>query len=621
MSIRIGSLKDSFNATVKNEEIFRSLYDDAPLGYHSLDENGHYIIVNDTFANMLGMSKSEMVGKHFSDFMTDESSVNMSGKFKAFKERGSVDVIFEMRHRKGHTIPVRFMGKIAYKSDGEFKQTHCILMDISNEVEYQKGIIQSKERLEDIINLTAEGIYTLDKEGNCLSINQKALELLEYDSEEAIIGKNMHKLIHHSKPNGEVIELNDCAASEAQLNGRSIVKSKENFWKNNGLSFEVSYNSSPIISNGELLGSLVSFRDNTINTNIVNSLVNMSYHDTLTGVFNRRYYEEEIKNIDVEKNYPLSIIVSDINGLKLVNDAFGHYAGDKLLISATEVFTHHARNNDFIARLGGDEFAIIMPNTNHKEVENRVKDMIESCKNYNVKAVKLSVSFGFKTKVDSSVAFDEVYKSAEDSMYRMKLLDVPSMRSNTIDTIIRTLYETDQYSEEHSRSVSKICEAIAIKHHLPFQQINEIKMAGVLHDIGKIVISKKIINKNGELTKKEYDEIKSHSEIGFRILNSSTELRQLSTTVLSHHEHWDGKGYPQNLKGEQIPLLSRIISVADAFDAMTSDRTYREKISPSNAILEINRCSGTQFDPKVVKTFTENFDAILELSKTKIYEQ
>jgi diguanylate cyclase (GGDEF)-like protein/PAS domain S-box-containing protein len=386
---------------------------------------------------------------------------------------------------------------------------------------------------------------------------------------------------------------------------------------------DVEVHSGSIMREGKkMLFSIIN--DITERSQAEKTIKHLAYFDSLTALPNRKMFSDKLNHAIFkakENNLKFALLYIDLDYFKDVNDSFGHLIGDQLLIKVAERLKKNLRKDSKIFRLGGDEFAIIMPNTNHKEVENRVKDMIESCKNYNVKAVKLSVSFGFKTKVDSSVAFDEVYKSAEDSMYRMKLLDVPSMRSNTIDTIIRTLYETDQYSEEHSRSVSKICEAIAIKHHLPFQQINEIKMAGVLHDIGKIVISKKIINKNGELTKKEYDEIKSHSEIGFRILNSSTELRQLSTTVLSHHEHWDGKGYPQNLKGEQIPLLSRIISVADAFDAMTSDRTYREKISPSNAILEINRCSGTQFDPKVVKTFTENFDAILELSKTKIYEQ
>ena len=619
-SKEIDGLKAAFKETEKNADIFRALYDDAPLGYQSLDESGHFLIVNETYARLLGYEKEEMIGKFFGSFMSENSKTEINENFKAFKERGSVDVIFEMIHKSGHLIPVRFLGKIAYKGDGNFKQTHCILMDISNEVEYQKGIIESRERLENILDLTGEGVYTIDSNGICISINDRAIQLLGYSNRAEFIGKNMHSLIHHSRIDGEEYKEEDCPSRITMESGNDSANLRNIFWKKNGKWIEVVLSTYPLIFDEDVIGATVTFRDKTSSDNIVRSLVDMSYHDTLTGVFNRRYFEEEIKNIDIPKNYPLSIIVADINGLKLVNDAFGHLSGDQLLIHATEVFIHHAKKRDFIARIGGDEFIMVMPNTDQQEAENRVLALIESAKRYYVKSVQLSVSYGVKAKISSFEDFNEIYKSAEDEMYRMKLLDVPSMRSNTIDTIIRTLYEKDVYSETHSRNVSKLSEVIAQKYKLSFQQINEIRMAGILHDIGKIVITKDIISKNGKLTPQEYEEVKKHPEIGFRILNSSNELRQLSEIVLSHHEYWDGSGYPRGLAGEQIPILSRIISVADAFDAMTTERTYRKEISYTEAIEELKRCSGSQFDPNVVKIFETHFDDIIKLSQSKVYD-
>lgn len=612
MSTQIQNLKSSYQEVEKNAEIFKALYDDAPLGYQSLDENGCFVIVNDTYAKLLGYRKEEMIGKFFGDFMSEESTKNVNSSFSAFKERGSVDVIFEMIHKNGNIIPVRFLGKIAYKNGGEFKQTHCILMDVSNEVEYQKGIIESKQKLENIVELTSEGVFTIDRDGLCTGVNFKALEFFGLKNETEILGKDVHELYHFSDYLGSAISKDDCSVFKSMNEGVPSLYETEIFTKASGIKFDAVVNVTPLKTNNVVTGAMVTFRDKDVSSNIVNSLVNLTYHDTLTGLFNRRYFEEEIKNINRDINYPLSIVIADINGLKLINDAFGHYAGDKLLLSATEVFVHASRNNDFIARIGGDEFIIVMPNTSLEEAEDRVLEMSKACKDYSVKSVTLSISFGVNT-IDSILDdFDSVYKAAEDSMYRMKLLDVPSMRSNTIDTIVRALYEKDQYSEEHSRGVSVLSQEIASRMNLSYQQINDTRMAGLLHDIGKIAIESKILNKNDKLTNKEYEDVKQHSEIGYRILNSSNDLRHLSEIILSHHEWWNGSGYPNGIQADEIPVISRIITVADAFDAMTTERTYRKRLSNEEALVELEQCSGIQFDPKVVKVFKKNFTDIIK---------
>ena len=333
-------------------------------------------------------------------------------------------------------------------------------------------------------------------------------------------------------------------------------------------------------------------------------------HDSLTGLYNRRYYAEIINNFDIEENYPLTIVMSDINGLKLINDAFGHSAGDKLLVSAAKAITKACRENDIISRIGGDEFVILMPNTTGTEAEKVIDKINKAAKKITVESLELSISFGFSTKNETHKNIHETHRTAEDQMYRVKLLEIPSMRSGAIETILKTLYEKDEKSEIHSRAVSEISEKLAIANEMNRQEVNEVKTAGLLHDIGKIIIPISILTKEGLLSSEEYNLIKGHPEIGFRILNSTQDMRNISTIVLNHHERWDGLGYPRGIKAEDIPLQSRIISIADAFDAMTSARTYRDTFSNEQALNEIIKNAGTQFDAQLVKIFEEHFAVI-----------
>lgn len=337
----------------------------------------------------------------------------------------------------------------------------------------------------------------------------------------------------------------------------------------------------------------------------------LSYHDSLTGLFNRRYYEENLMKLDKTENYPLTIVMSDINGLKLINDAFGHNAGDKLLISAADLILNSCRKTDIVARIGGDEFIIAMPKTSGKEAEAVIEIINRKAKEIKVESIELSISFGFETKINSGEDIQDVYRSAEDLMYRVKLNEIPSMRSGAIETILNTLYEKDENSEIHSRTVSEISEKLAVAYGLSRQEVNEVKTAGLLHDIGKIIIPISIITKEGKLSAEEYELIKGHPEIGFRILNSTHDMRHISDIVLSHHERWDGNGYPRGIEMEEIPLQSRIIAIADSFDAMTSKRTYRETFTNKEAVQEIMDNAGTQFDPFLSKVFVENFNTIV----------
>ena len=331
----------------------------------------------------------------------------------------------------------------------------------------------------------------------------------------------------------------------------------------------------------------------------------LSFHDPLTGLYNRRYFEEQLKVLDQEFNYPLVITMADINGLKLINDSFGHAAGDEYIRKAAAVLMNNTRSHDIICRLGGDEFVIFSPGTGEKEIKKMISSMSDMAKAQAVNKIMLSISFGYSIKCSSDESITEVLKKAEDFMYRKKLMESPSMRGKTIYTIMAALHEKNFREEQHSLRVSELCEKMGEALELQEDDIKELKTVGLLHDIGKVAIEEGILNKNGKLDVDEWGEIKKHPEIGYRILSTVNELSEMADYVLAHHERWDGSGYPKGLKGKEIPIQSRIIAIADAYDAMISERSYRHALSKEIAISELLKGAGTQFCKEYVSIFID----------------
>ncbi len=351
-------------------------------------------------------------------------------------------------------------------------------------------------------------------------------------------------------------------------------------------------------------------RDVTQSKEHLERIEHLSFHDQLTGLYNRRFYEEELMRLDTERNLPISLIMLDVNGLKLTNDAFGHIAGDALLKSVALVLEEVCRADDIIARIGGDEFVVLLPNTSNEETKNIVDRIQSESKKYVVESVPLSISIGWETKLVASETMTDVFIKAEDHMYRKKLVESQSMRNKTIKVILETLNRKNEREKIHSEKVSAICEKIGKHLKMTEVEINELRIAALMHDIGKIGISEAVLNKDGALTEAEYVEVMKHPEIGYQILKSVDAYSNLAEYALSHHERWDGSGYPKGTRGEDIPRISRIISVADAFEAMVSDRPYRGAITREEATLELETHAGTQFDPAVVEAFLKISDTI-----------
>jgi len=335
------------------------------------------------------------------------------------------------------------------------------------------------------------------------------------------------------------------------------------------------------------------------------NIIRLSYYDHLTGIYNRRFFEEELKRLDVERNLPLTIVMGDVNGLKIINDSFGHDFGDSLLIKTVEAIKKGCRQDEIIARIGGDEFVILLPKTDEETSEKIVKRIHKFIAEEKIGNLELSISFGFSTKHTITETISDTFKNAENQMYRHKLSDRSSARNKTISLIMNTLFEKNKREAIHSHRVSEICRDIATAMGFTKESIEQIASTGLIHDIGKVGIPEGILNSTKRLTDDEWRQVKEHPEIGYRILSSSLEFAEIAEDVLEHHERWDGKGYPRGLSGKNISLNARIICLADSYDEMVSERPYKLMMTKHEAIEEIRYYSGKKFDPEIAQIFIE----------------
>ena len=331
-----------------------------------------------------------------------------------------------------------------------------------------------------------------------------------------------------------------------------------------------------------------------------------SFHDRLTGLYNRNFFETELRRLDSNSKKPsIGIIMLDLNGLKLVNDTYGHQTGDEMLKLTARIIEDTCRKEDIVARWGGDEFVILFPETDEDALEDIGKRIRNNINERQIKDIPLSAALGCGIRRNETQNVDGILHEAEDNMYKQKLTETHSQKNSIVLSFLKILSEKSHETEEHTKRMSVLALKFAERLGLPESELDRLKLLINLHDIGKINIPEKILNKEGPLTEEEWDIIKKHPEIGYRIASATEDFAHVAIDILAHHEHWDGKGYPKGLKGEEIPLLSRIGAIVDAYDVMLNGRPYRKAKSKQEIIEEFERCSGKQFDPELCEHFLD----------------
>lgn len=575
------------------------LLDAIPCSIWIIGLDGQFKFVNNHLAVSLNKSKKGIVEKTVFDIYGQELGREYWGNYELVKKLGRGNLFkgyFNDIFLKCYISPMK-------NSSNEIIGFLGILDEVTEEKKYEEEIINQKNLLATLIDTIPDSIFYKDLEGTYLNCN-KAFARDFYDAtKDNVVGKvdsdltiNLDIINNIKKTDKLVINTKE----------KEIVKLK--IEKNNKVNYMECIKTPILDNNGKVNGIVGIARNITSKVLSEKELKRKSFTDKLTGVYNRTYFDEKINQLNKEKYLPLSLIMGDVDGLKVINDTVGHLKGDELLIEVADVLKQVCDNDNIIVRWGGDEFIILLPNTNHKKVNKICEKIKDECKIQPYSYVPLSISLGYATKNDMNTNIDDILKKAEEMAYKDKLTKLGENKENILYDLTNSLKEKSLETYKHTSRMEYFVKPMAQRLKLTKKDTKKLELLATFHDIGKISIPDEILSKPGRLSDKEMDIMRSHSDNGYRISRAIPEISDIAKEVLFHHERWDGKGYPLGLSDESIPYLARIISVIDSYEAMTSTRSYKTKMSHKEACEELKYCSASQFDPAVVDAFLAEFE-------------
>ncbi len=479
------------------------------------------------------------------------------------------------------------------------------LMEYQSKLEDKNNLLLENEKtLNDTVNYVNAIIgalpimmFIFDRDGHCVELHGNTP--FSDRPKEFYEGKHYLDLINDNNQNlDSVYEFLDAVKTIDYSDG--VVQKEITLYINGNLEY---FEHHITLCGNDVIISLCKRMTDTVNH--IQDMKYLSEFDELTGLYNSRYFIDVVKKHVEECNLPISIIVCDINGLKAINDKYGFEEGDKILVDFTKILNEIDVENKTVSRVAGDEFAVILPNTTKVAAEKIIEDICELCISNKVSNIPFSIGYGVDTALTENDSLLHLIKSVEELLYKQKVYTSNGKKDNSISLINNVLLAKNQREQLHSNRVSELCSEMAKALGWSQLEQNKMKTAGLLHDIGKIGIPEALLNKPGKLTDEEYKVLSTHPEIGYRILQSFENMKDLSEYAYSHHEKWDGTGYPRGLKGDEIPIEARMIAIADTYDAMTSARSYREGLPKAYVIAELINCKNTQFDPALVDLFIE----------------
>lgn len=556
------------------------------VAYQDLQNN--ILWANTAAARSVNLDAKELIGKKCyeiwqnSDVPCNKCPIITS--IKTGKSCSAIIISKDGKHWQICSCPV-------FDKNNKMKGVMEITTNITNSVKDRLAIEKSEQDYKSLFENSLDGIYITTPAGKYVDLNTALVKMLGYNSKEELISLEVPKKIYLCEKD-----------RPGPLDRNKIFQTK--LLKKDGYVIDVEISSRVIYENDKPKFYQGIVRDITERKKLEAKLNYLSFHDCLTGFYNRAYFEEEVKRLNTKRQFPLTFIFGDINNLKLINDTFGHKRGDKLIKDCSRSLRKYFRKEDIIARWGGDEFAMVLPRTKREDAEKIIKRIELYCrKNYYLQKVPVSISFGIKTVENSVDDINSILKEAENNMYMKKIKDKKEVLNIFISTLEKDLYEKGLENRENISAATELAVKLGRSLKLPENKLNDLSILVSVHDIGKVAINKGISLKRGKLNKRELEEIKRHPEISYNILKAHPVLHIIAEDALSHHEWWDGSGYPQGIKGEDIPILSRIFSMVNAYIAMITGDTCKEAISQEEAVKELKRASGSQFEPLIVKKF------------------
>jgi diguanylate cyclase (GGDEF)-like protein/PAS domain S-box-containing protein len=586
----------------QSEEKHRTIIENIQDGYFEVDLAGNFTFVNDVVCTRLGYSRGELIGMNNRQY-TDETAAKKTYQLynRVYRTGEPVrDFEEEIVRKDGTGAIIELSVSLIRNPEGKAIGFRGLSRDVTERKRAEEALRQSEERFRQLAENIREVFY-ISEQGCLRYVSPAYME---------IWGRTPQHLYEDTQSFLDTVHPEDKEnVRESLMNkGRGEVEQVYRIVRPDGSIRWIKDRSSPIYDDlGKTLRVVGIAADITDLKLGEEKLKYLSLHDPLTGLYNRIYFEEEMSRIEKGRYDTVGIVSCDVDGLKLVNDTLGHDQGDNLLVTAAGVIRECFREGDLVARIGGDEFCIILPDASGPAVENACQRIQEAVASYNATGpeILLSISVGSAVSKGANRNPRDLFKEADNSMYRKKLYHTQSVRSTIVKTLINTLKERDLTTESHVIRLEKLLGGVAAFIGLPESARSDLSLFAKFHDIGKVGISDAILFKEGPLTSEEWTEMKRHCEIGYRIALSAPELIPIADWILKHHEWWDGRGYPFGINGEEIPVECRLLAIADAYEVLTSARPYRKTLSRAEAVAELQRYTGTQFDPKLLEKFVQ----------------
>ncbi|MDH7479230.1 MAG: diguanylate cyclase [Syntrophomonadaceae bacterium] len=648
---RLQALEESNRSLLEELRISEAKYravveDQTELICRSLPD-GTLTFVNEAYCRYFGRTGEELIGKNFFELIPPEDHEKVREKINSFRvERPVVTYEHKVYSPDGDVRWQQWTDRAIFNPEGAVIELQSVGRDITERKTIEDALRTNEERLSSILNCLEDVVYSIcPKTFKLLYISPAVEKLYKIPSHEffnnpflwleAVHPDDRERVAKNFKgsffingsfqeeyriicPDGEIRWVSNRASLLRDNQGHAL--------RIDGLTSDITKRKKAEIDLRQARAELeIRIQERTrelkrINEELLNEISErkrieaelryISYHDELTGLYNRRYFEMKLQGLESGGCSSVGLIICDVDGLKFINDTRGHSAGDHLLKKTVEIIKQCLGEGDVLARIGGDEFAVLLTDCTRSQVEEliqRIYDLVESY-NRQSKDIPISISLGYAICKKPEMSITRLYKEADNNMYRTKLQQSQNARSSLVNALMQTLRARNLVTEGHADRLQALMTRLARAISLTERSISDLRLLAQFHDIGKIGIPDRILFKPGPFTEEERQEMQRHCEIGHRIALSSLDLAPIADYILKHHEWWNGKGYPFGLKGGEIPLECRILAIADAYEAMTSGRPYRKALAHGEAVVELRRCAGSQFDPGLVEEFIRLFE-------------